>query len=228
MKKLVVEDDEVIAERIQAGLTRAFFTVDIAYDGDTGLQMARDGSYSLIVLDLMLPGRDGWSVCEALRLKRDPVPILILTALDGVDDRVRGLEGGADDYLCKPFDFNELLARVRALLRRENAQKASVLRIADLEVDTVSRGVRRAGAAIHLTRHEYSLLEALARNERRTLSRDYILDRVWGDEESYSNTVSFHVALLRKKVDADHPVKLIHTVHGVGYMMRGTDEEKPS
>jgi len=182
--------------------------------------MAREDRYALIILDLMLPGRDGWSICTALRSRRNPVPILMLTARDAVEDRIRGLEDGADDYLTKPFDFNELLARVRALLRRDTFHKGSVISIADLEIDTRAHTVRRAGQDIHITPHEFSLLEALARNEGRTLSRDLILDRVWADDESYSNTVSFHIASLRKKIDSAHPTKLIHTVHGIGYALR--------
>ena len=225
MRILLVEDDEVIAERIKAGLERARFTVDVAFDGETGLQMARDGPYALLILDLMLPRRDGWSVCEALRLRRNPVPILMLTARGAVEDRIRGLNTGADDYLPKPFDFNELLARVRALLRRDQIHKSRVIQIADLEIDPAARQVRRGGQEIVLTPREFALLEALARNEGRALTRDYILERVWGNDESYSNTVSFHVASLRKKIDAEHAVKLIQTVHGIGYALRGPEGE---
>ena len=225
MRILLVEDDEVIAERIKAGLERARFTVDVAFDGETGLQMARDGPYALLILDLMLPRRDGWSVCEALRLRRNPLPILMLTARGGVEERVRGLNTGADDYLPKPFDFNELLARVRALLRRDQIHKSRVIQIADLEIDPAARQVRRGGQEIVLTPREFALLEALARNEGRALTRDYILERVWGNDESYSNTVSFHVASLRKKIDAEHAVKLIQTVHGIGYALRGPEGE---
>src|SRR6266566_1715601 len=148
MRILLIEDDEVIAERIKFGLEKARFTVDLAADGETGLQMARDGPYALLILDLMLPRRDGWSVCEALRLRRNPVPILMLTARGGVEDRVRGLNTGADDYLPKPFDFNELLARVRALLRRDQIHKSRVIQIADLEIDPAARQVRRGGQEI--------------------------------------------------------------------------------
>jgi two-component system copper resistance phosphate regulon response regulator CusR len=225
MRILLIEDDEVIAERIKFGLEKARFTVDLAADGETGLQLARDGPYALLILDLMLPRRDGWSVCEALRLRRNPVPILMLTARGGVEDRVRGLNTGADDYLPKPFDFSELLARVRALLRRDQIHKSRVIQIADLEIDPTSRQVRRGGQELLLTPREFSLLEALARNEGRALTREYILERVWGNDESYSNTVSFHVASLRKKVDADHAVKLIHTVHGIGYTLRSPEGE---
>lgn len=225
MRILLIEDDEVIGERIKSGLERAHFTVDIALDGETGLHKARDGPYDLLILDLMLPRRDGWSVCEALRLRRNPLPILMLTARGGVEDRVRGLNAGADDYLPKPFDFNELLARVRALLRRGQMNQSPVIRIADLEIDPEARQVRRGGQEILLTPREFALLEALARNEGRPLTRDYILERVWGNDESYPNTVSFHVASLRKKIDAEHAVKLIHTVHGIGYILRGPDDE---
>jgi DNA-binding response OmpR family regulator len=225
MRILLIEDDEVIAERIKAGLEKARFTVDLADDGEAGLQMAREGPYSLLILDLMLPGRDGWSICEALRIRRNPVPILMLTARGNVEDRVRGLNTGADDYLPKPFDFTELLARVRALLRRDQLHKSNLIEIADLQIDSASRHVRRGGQELTLTPREYSLLEALARHEGRPLTREHILERIWGDDESYSNTVSFHVASLRKKIDADHAVKLIHTVHGVGYVLRAPENE---
>jgi DNA-binding response OmpR family regulator len=225
MRILLVEDDDIIAERIKFGLEKARFSVDVAADGDTGLAMARNGPYSLLILDLMLPGRDGLQVCEALRLRRNPLPILMLTARGSVEDRIRGLNIGADDYLPKPFDFNELLARIRALLRREHVHKSAVIQIADLEIDPAARQVRRGGQEILLTPREFALLEALARNEGRPLTRDHILERVWGNEESYSNTVSFHVASLRKKVDADFALKLIHTVHGIGYELRGPEGE---
>ncbi|HET6382882.1 MAG TPA: response regulator transcription factor [Armatimonadota bacterium] len=223
MRVLLIEDDEVIAERIQKGLEKNYFTVDIAADGETGLRLALGGAYALVILDLMLPRRDGWSVCESLRNRSNPVPILMLTARDAVDDRIRGLDTGADDYLSKPFDFNELLARVRALLRREKVNKGKIIEIADLKIDSLARRVWRGGEEIHLTPREYSLLEALARSAGRTLSREVILERVWGDDESYSNTVSFHVTLLRKKVDNGNPVKLIQTVHGIGYMLRAPE-----
>src|SRR3989442_3590391 len=161
MRSPRVEDGEVNGERIKAGLERARFTVDVALDGETGLQMAREGPYALLILDLMLPQRDGWSVCEALRLRRSPLPILMLTARGGVEDRVRGLNTGADDYLPKPFDFSELLARVRALLRRDQIHKSRVIQIADLEIDPTSRQVRRGGQELLLTPREFSLLEAL-------------------------------------------------------------------
>jgi two-component system copper resistance phosphate regulon response regulator CusR len=227
MRILLIEDEAPIAAVVKRGLETAQgsrFTVDVAADGETGLRMGLSGEYALIILDLMLPGRDGWSVCEALRGRRITTPVLMLTARDAVQDRVRGLETGADDYLPKPFDFTELLARVRALLRRDKVHKGRVIRIGDLEIDTVAGRVQRGGQEVHLTRREYTLLEALAANEGRVLSREVILERVWMDEDSYSNTVDVHIGLLRKKIDAGQPVRLIQTVHGVGYTLRAPDE----
>jgi two-component system copper resistance phosphate regulon response regulator CusR len=226
VKLLLVEDDEVIAEVVKAGLEEARFQVDVAEDGARGLELALTGEYGAIILDLMLPGRSGWQICETLRKRRVATPILMLTARDTVEDRVRGLELGSDDYLSKPFDFAELLARVRALLRRDKVHKSGVIRIADLEIDTGAARVRRAGHDIHLTPREYSLLEALAVNEGRVLTREVIHDRVWQDDESYSNTVNVHIALLRRKIDSEHEVKLIQTVHGFGYMLRSPELEE--
>jgi two-component system copper resistance phosphate regulon response regulator CusR len=216
----LIEDDEVIAELIKTGLEEAHFAVDVAADGAAGLDLALDGGHELIILDLMLPRRDGWSVCAALRARRRTTPILMLTARDAIEDRVKGLESGADDYLPKPFDFTELLARVRALLRRDKIYKTRHIQIFDLEIDTATQRVRRAGEEIRLTRREYTLLEALAANAGRVLTREAIQGRVWMDEESYSDTVKVHINSLRRKVDAPHAVKLIHTVHGVGYTLR--------
>jgi DNA-binding response OmpR family regulator len=226
MKILVIEDDEVIADLVRMGLEEARFAVDVARDGDSGLRKALEGEYGLIILDLMLPGQDGWQICAALRARRRVVPILMLTARDGVDDRVRGLDTGADDYLPKPFDFAELLARVRALLRRDKVHRARVIQVADLTIDTGGGQVWRAGKEIRLTPREYTLLEALAANEGRVLTRDVIQQRVWRDDESFPNTVNVHINALRRKIDADHAVKLIHTVHGLGYTLRepATDE----
>jgi two-component system copper resistance phosphate regulon response regulator CusR len=163
---------------------------------------------------------DGWQVCQRLRARRYSVPILMLTARDAVDDRVRGLEMGADDYLPKPFAFRELKARVQALLRRDKIHKGRTVRVADLEIDTGVQRVTRAGKEIPLTQREYRLLEALATREGQVLTRDMIQQSVWQDDDSYSNTVDVHIWGLRKKIDVDHEVKLIHTVHGRGYMLR--------
>lgn len=220
MRILVVEDDTVIATQLAKALERERYQVDVVRDGVTGEQRGRSGEYGLIVLDVMLPQRDGWTVCENLRHARVRTPILMLTARDDVDDRVRGLDAGADDYLPKPFDLRELMARIRALQRRDKVNRSGTMVISDLEIDTVGKVVRRAGQELHLTRREYTLLEALARNEGRTLTREAILERVWENEESQPNTVNFHVVSLRRKVDNDHATKLIHTVHGIGYVLR--------
>jgi DNA-binding response OmpR family regulator len=222
---LLVEDDTVMADLIRMGLEEARFTVDVARDGNTGLQRALQGDYALLILDLMLPGMDGWSVCAALRARRRGVPILMLTARDAAADQVRGLDAGADDYLPKPFDFDVLVARVRALLRRDKVHRARVIHVADLTLDTGSSRVWRAGREIHLTPREYTLLEALAANEGRVLSREQIQSRVWLDEESYPRTVNVHINALRRKIDEGHPVKLIHTIYGMGYTLEAAEAE---
>ena len=225
MRILVVEDDVVIAGLIRKGLEQARFQVDVAGDGATGLQQARTVDYSLIILDVMLPLMDGWKICSSLRESHNLTPILMLTARDAIDDRVKGLEMGADDYLPKPFDFKELLARVRALLRRDKQHRTRVIKVADLELDTTATRVFRAGKEILLTPREFSLLEALALNEGRVLTRDMIQDRVWQDDDSFSNTVNVHIANLRKKIDAPYETKLIQTVHGFGYMLSAPGAE---
>lgn len=226
MRILLVEDETSIAEVVKQGLEGAGYSVDIAPDGRAALACVAEKRYSLLVLDVMLPFLDGWGVCAALRGAGNPVPILMLTARDSVGDRVRGLEMGADDYLPKPFDFGELVARVRALLRRDRVHKAAVIQVADLEVDTAKRLARRGGVEISLTPREFALLEALAGHEGQVLTREVIQERVWLDEDSYSNTVDVYVGLLRRKIDAGHAVKLIQTVHGVGYVLRAPAGEK--
>ena len=220
MRILLIEDEVPIAEVIKQGLEQTGYAVTLAHDGLTGLERAREGRWALLILDVMLPRMDGWEICRTLRDERDATPILMLTARDAVQDRVRGLDLGADDYLPKPFDFSELTARVQALLRREHIHKTRTLHVGDLEIDTRLRRVTRAGAEIMLTPREYTLLEALAGREGQVLTREVILERVWLDEESLSNTVDVYVGLLRRKIDAGHAVKLIQTVHGVGYVLR--------
>ncbi len=226
MRVLLVEDEAPIARVIKRGLEEAHLDVDVAVDGAAGLKMALEAPYSAIILDIMLPKMNGWQVCEELRNRRNRVPILMLTARGALDDRVRGLDLGADDYLAKPFEFPELLARVRALMRRDKMHRTRVIRIDDLEIDTAQRRVTRGGAEIGLTPREYDLLEALAAREGQVLTREAIQERVWMDEESYSNTVDVHVGMLRKKIDAASETKLIHTVRGVGYTLRRPEGEE--
>ncbi len=217
-----MEDDEEIATQVANTLRREKYNVDVEADGIDALE-ALYSPYNLVILDIMLPGKDGWDVCREIRRRRLETPILMLTARDSVDDRVRGLEEGADDYLAKPFDVRELLARVRALLRRDKVVKTGMMQVADLEIDSRTKKVTRGGEEIRLTPREYSLLEALARNVGRTLTREVILESIWDSEESTENTVNFHVTSLRKKIDAGHDVKLIHTVHGFGYVLKSPD-----
>jgi DNA-binding response OmpR family regulator len=220
---LLVEDDEVISERLKRALEKEGFTADLAPDGQVGLDFARHGEYSVIILDIMMPKRDGWSVCQALRDSRNTTPILMLTAKDAIEDRVKGLDLGADDYLVKPFSLKEFLARIRALTRRNKIEKSSVIHLGDLEIDAKAMTVTRAGQPLKLTKREFTLLEALARNRRRILSREYIIEQIWNDEDSVSNTVNFHVTSLRKKVDVGREKSLIETVHGFGYRISEED-----
>jgi DNA-binding response OmpR family regulator len=224
MRLLLVEDEPAIATVVKQGLEEAKFQVDVASDGAKGLELGLNGNYAIILLDLMLPKLDGIKVCENLRANKIRTPILMLTARDSVGDRVKGLDVGADDYLPKPFEFDELLARIRAMLRRDKVNKSRVIRVADLEIDTGSHIVKRAGKEISLTRREYTLLEALAAREGQVLTRELIQERVWMDEESYSNTVDVYIGSLRKKIDAASEQKLIHTVHGLGYTLRRPEE----
>jgi len=228
MKVLVIEDDTGIGKMVRRGLEAANFQVDWALDGTTGLRLALENPYSIIILDLMLPQTDGWRVCEELRSQRNRTPVLMLTARDAVEDRVRGLDIGADDYLPKPFDFTELLARVRALVRRDKIHRTRMIRVGDLEIDTAQRRVSRAGRIIGLSHREYDLLESLAANEGRVLTREAIQERVWMAENSFSNTVDVYIRMLRKKIDAGHPLKMIQTVHGVGYTLRLPETEAAS
>jgi two-component system copper resistance phosphate regulon response regulator CusR len=220
MRLLIVEDDPVIASELAYAMERERHRVEVAADGAAGLRMALEGSYDVIVLDVMLPVRDGWEVCAALRRAGNETPILMLTARDAIEDRVKGLEGGADDYLVKPFDFREFRARVQTVARRREAQRQAVLQVADLTLDAEARRVTRGNREIRLTQREFALLEALARNAGRTLTRQAILDRVWHEPETLENSVNFHVVSLRRKVDGPGDARLIHTVHGVGYVLR--------
>jgi two-component system response regulator MprA len=217
---LVVEDEERIAQVIQRALAFEGYRVDVACDGQAGLDKAREAMPDLVVLDLMLPKVDGVEVCRRLRAAGN-VPILMLTAKDTVADRVRGLDAGADDYLTKPFDLDELLARVRALLRRATPAAPEVLHFADLALDTGTHRARRGGREIELTAKEYELLELFMRNPRQVLTRDRIFDRVWGyDFGGESNIIEVYIRYLRQKIEAPDEPKLLHTVRGVGYVLR--------
>ena len=224
MRILVVEDEEAIANFICQGLTEAGYAVDQAASGEEALHWIAIAEYDAIVLDVMLPDQDGLSICAEARRRGIHTPVLMVTARDAIDDREAGLDSGADDYLIKPFAFAELLARLRALMRREPVFKSSVLRLADLEMDTVSRTVRRAGQPIALTSKEYSLLEFLMRHPNQTMTRTAIAEHVWNyDFDNLSNLIDVHIFALRRKLDDQHAVKLLHTVRGVGYRL-GTSE----
>jgi two-component system response regulator MprA len=217
---LVIEDEERIRNFLQRGLTFEGYRVDTAPDGEAGLEIARDNPPDLVLLDLMLPGLDGLEVCRRLRSVSD-LPILMLTARESVEDRVTGLDAGADDYLVKPFAFDELMARVRALLRRAQPTKPQVYRFGDLELDTGTRQGRRAGRLFDLTAKEYELLELFMRHPRQVLTREIIFDRVWDyDFGGESNIIEVYVRYLRQKTEADGLPRLIHTVRGIGYVLR--------
>ncbi|MCE2488538.1 MAG: response regulator transcription factor [Anaerolineae bacterium] len=218
---LVIEDEVAIARFIERGLIFENYRPVIRHDGHSGLAAARDEPPDLVVLDWMLPGLDGLEVCKRLR-RASSVPVLMLTARDDVSDRVQGLDAGADDYLVKPFSFQELLARIRALLRRNApASRPDVLRFADLSLDTGTRRAQRAERMIDLTAKEYELLELFMRNPRQVLTRDVIFDRVWDyDFGGASNIIEVYVRYLRQKSEAGNEPRLIHTVRGVGYVLR--------
>lgn len=227
MKILVVEDEERVAHFIQKGLKEEGHAVDVSYDGEDGEFMAEVNEYDLIILDLMLPKKNGITVCRELRESGVNTPVLMLTARDSVEDKVRGLDAGADDYLPKPFAFEELLARVRALLRRQSESKTPILKIADLELDPISRRVTRAGKPIRLTTKEYALLEYMMRNPGKVLSRTLIGEHVWDmNFDPESNVIDVYVSHLRAKVDKGFDPPLIHTLRGQGYIL--TDEAPPS
>ena len=218
MRILLVEDEEKVSRFIVRGLTAESFAVDTAPDGRRGLDLATTYNYDLVILDLMLPGLNGTEVLRRIRRSDHRVPILMLTARDAVADKVEHLEAGADDYLTKPFAFAELMARIKALLRRGSVDRPSVLRVADLEVDRLSQQVRRASRRIELTAKEYALLEYLIANAGRVLSRTMIIDHVWDQSfDGATNIVDVYVRHLRNKVDDGHEAKLIRTVRGVGY-----------
>ena len=218
MRILLVEDETRVAGFIAKGLREQSYAVDVAADGERASYFAAINQYDLVILDVMLPVKNGYAVCRELRAGGFRAPILMLTARDSVDDRVQGLDCGADDYLIKPFDFKELLARLRALSRRSGPPRPEVLRVADLQINTASHAVTRAGRPVNLTAKEYALLEYLAANPGRVFSRTMIIEHVWDQSfEGLTNIVDVYVRHLRSKVDEPFAVKLIRTVRGVGY-----------
>ncbi len=221
MRILVIEDEKKVATFIKKGLVEEHYAVDTAFDGEEGLYLSEINEYDLIVLDLMIPKIDGFGVLKKIRERKNNVPILVLTAKDSIDDTVRGLDAGCDDYLTKPFAFAELLARIRALLRRDKKEKESVLRIADLSLSIVTHKVMRQGKEIELTSKEYALLEYFMRNPEKVLTRTMISEHVWDYHfDSNTNVIDVYVNYLRKKIDKDFDPKLIHTIRGIGYMMK--------
>lgn len=221
MRILVVDDEPAVRDAVQRALKLESYDVDTASDGSEALRSLAVSSPDLMILDLLMPKIDGLEVCRRLRAAGDPTPVLMLTARDSVANRVEGLDAGADDYLVKPFALDELLARVRALLRRSSPEGAQLLRFSDLSMDTVSREVKRGIRPMELTRTEFLLLELFLNNPRRVLTREIILDRVWGfDFGPESNSLEVYIGYLRKKMEADGEPRLIHTIRGVGYVLR--------
>lgn len=227
MRVLIVEDEKKMGDYLRQGLTENGFVVDLARDGIDGQHLALTEEYDLIILDVMLPGIDGWQVMKALRHAGKTMPVLFLTARDRVEDRVKGLELGADDYLIKPFAFSELLARVRTLLRRGKAREPETLRIANLEVDMLKRRGTRGDDRIDLTAKEFALLTLLMRRQGEVLSRTYIASQVWDmNFDSDTNVVEVAVRRLRAKIDDNYTPKLIHTMRGMGYVMEARDSNE--
>ena len=224
MRILLIEDDRKAARLLAKGLLEEGFVVDVAPTGEDGEEKATVNEYDVIVLDWLLPGKDGLAVCRALRASGSSTPILMLTARDSVADRVSGLGTGADDYLTKPFAFAELLARIRALLRRSRVAQPAVLRVADLTLDPATRRVARGDGAVTLTPREYAILETLMRNAGEVVSRTRLAERVWDDaSEVLDNLLDVHVSHLRNKIDHGASVPLIHTIRGVGYRLGPPD-----
>jgi two-component system copper resistance phosphate regulon response regulator CusR len=223
MKLLIIEDEAKTAAYLKKGLSEQGFVVDTSENGELGLELTQRADYDLIILDVMLPGRDGWAILSRLRSLGSDFPVLMLTARDAVEDRVKGLDLGADDYLVKPFAFSELLARVRTLLRRGPVRQPEVLRVADLEIEMAKQRATRGGKRLDLTPKEFALLSLLARRVGEVVSRSVIMEQVWDiNFDAETNVVEVHVRRLRSKVDEPFPIKLIHTVRGVGYVLDET------
>jgi DNA-binding response OmpR family regulator len=226
LRILLVEDNQRLSDSLKRSLADDGYAVDVAYDGEEGEAWGLSYNYDAIILDIMLPKKDGLAVCRALREERVKSPIIMLTARDTVDDRVSGLDSGADDYLVKPFALQELLARLRALLRRDSDDKSPELRVGDLSLDPATHQVERAGTSIHLTAKEFSLLEYFMRNRGRIITRDMALDHVWSyDFEASSNVVDVYVRRLRRKVDDPFQSQILQTVRGTGYRLVNLDQQ---
>lgn len=221
MRILVVEDEKALAKTLKKGLSEEGYSVDVAYDGEEGRFMAETEPYDLLILDIMLPKMDGISILKSLRKQGVKTPVLMLTAKDAVSDKIKGLDTGADDYLTKPFDFEELLARVRALFRRKGEIKSAVIIIGDLELDTASHQVKRGGREISLSAREYALLEYLAYNKGKVVTRTDISEHIYDyDFDLDSNIIDVYINFLRNKIDKGFDKKLIHTVRGAGYILK--------
>jgi DNA-binding response OmpR family regulator len=221
MRVLLVEDDSRVASFIRRGLREERYAVDVAKDGEEALYLAQTGEYDAIVLDLLLPKRNGLEVLRTLRADRSTVPILVLTAKDELQDKVAGLDAGADDYLTKPFRFDELLARLRALLRRRGDMTPTILKAGDLEMDVLRHRVTRGGKVLELTSREYALLEFFLHHQDQVVTRTMLAEHVWEhDFDPLSNVIDVHIARLRRKIDEDFTQKLLHTVRGSGYVLK--------
>lgn len=221
MRILLVEDEKKLSAVIKRGLKEVHYAVDHADNGDEALFLAETNPYDLIILDIMLPGKDGIYICRHLRKNKNDTPILMLTARDNVDDKISGLDSGADDYLTKPFSFPEFLAHVRALLRRKNTEKSTRLKVADLDLDQVTRKVYRGSKEIVLTPTEYSLLEYFMLNVGQVLTRTMIYEHVWSNDfDGFSNVINIYVNYLKKKIDHGHEKQLFHSLRGVGYILK--------
>ncbi len=220
MRILIIEDEKSLADALKRAFESQHYSVDVSHKGEDGLYLANVNDYDLIILDIMLPDIEGWQVCEQLRKDKVITPILMLTALDSIDDKIRGLDQGADDYMTKPFDLRELMARARSLIRRQAEQKTTKLRVADLVMDTSERTVVRAGKDIKLSAKEFAMLEYFMLNKNKVLTREMISEHVWDmNFDPQSNVIDSFVRFLRQKMDKDFDKQLIHTVRGVGYKL---------
>ena len=227
MRLLVVEDEKKLNELITKKLKKEYYGVDSCFDGEEAIRYVEGTEYDAVILDIMLPKLDGFEVIKRIRAKKNKVPILLLTARDNIDDKVKGLDYGADDYLVKPFIFEELMARIRVLLRRNSGNADNVVTIANLKVDLDAKTVFRDGVLIKLSGREYSILEYLIRNKGKILPRERIEDHIWNYEyEGGTNVIDFYIRYLRKKIDDSYTPKLIHTIRGLGYVLRVDNENE--